>query len=69
MRTAISSDSRGRWPLPESLKARWTNRKAPRGEFGEFLCSLAFAARVGDWFFSHAGDSGGRKIEDLAIDL
>lgn len=40
-----------------------------RGEFGEFLCSLSFAARVGDWFFSHGGNSGGRRIEDLAIDL
>jgi hypothetical protein len=36
---------------------------------GEFLCSLSFAARVGDWFFSHGGNSGGRRIEDLAIDL
>ena len=42
---------------------------ACRGEFGEFLCSLAFAARVGDWFFSHGGNSAGRPIEDLAIDL
>ena len=42
---------------------------ACRGEFGEFLCSLSFAARVGDWFFSHGGNSGGRKFEDLAIDL
>jgi hypothetical protein len=40
-----------------------------RGEFGEFLCSLSFAARVGDWFFSHGGNSGGRRIENLAIDL
>lgn len=42
---------------------------ACKGEIGEFLCSLAFAARVGDWFFSHGGNSGGRKIEDLAVDL
>jgi hypothetical protein len=42
---------------------------ACRGEFGEFLCSLGFAAKIDDWFFSHAGNSGGRKIEDLAIDL
>jgi hypothetical protein len=42
---------------------------ACKGEFGEFLCSLAFAARVGDWFFSHGGNSAGRAIEDLAIDL
>jgi len=42
---------------------------ACRGEFGEFLCSLSFAARVGDWFFSHSGNSGGRTIEQLAADL
>jgi hypothetical protein len=42
---------------------------ACRGEFGEFLCSLSFAARVGDWFFSHGGNSGGRRIGELAIDL
>ena len=42
---------------------------ACRGEFGEFLCSLGFAAKIDDWFFSHGGNSGGRKIEDLAIDI
>ena len=42
---------------------------ACKGEFGEFFCSLAFAAKIDDWFFSHAGNTGGRKIEDLAIDL
>jgi hypothetical protein len=42
---------------------------ACKGEFGEFLCSLSFAARVGDWFFSHGGNSGGRTIDQLAADL
>lgn len=42
---------------------------ACKGEFGEFLCSLSFAARVGDWFFSHGGNSGGRTIGELAADL
>jgi len=42
---------------------------ACKGEFGEFLCSLPFAARVGDWFFSHGGNSGGRAIDELAVDL
>jgi len=46
-----------------------TDVAACRGEFGEFLCSLGFAAKVDDWFFSHGGNSGGKKIEDLAIDL
>ena len=42
---------------------------ACRGEFGEFLCSLPFAARIGDWFFAHGGNSSGRNIEQLAADL
>lgn len=42
---------------------------ACRGEIGKFLCSLAFAARVDDWFFSHGGNSGGRTLEKLAADL
>jgi Calcineurin-like phosphoesterase len=42
---------------------------ACRGDLGQFLCSLPFAARVGDWFFAHAGDTGGRTIEQLNRDL
>lgn len=38
---------------------------ACHGELGEFLCSLPFAARVGEWFFSHAGNTGGRTIAEL----
>ncbi|HTA43650.1 MAG TPA: metallophosphoesterase [Bryobacteraceae bacterium] len=42
---------------------------ACKGEIGEFLCSLSFAARVGDWFFAHGGNAGGRTIEQLTADL
>jgi hypothetical protein len=42
---------------------------ACKGEIGEFLCSLSFAARVGDWFFSHGGNAGGRTVENLIADL
>ena len=42
---------------------------ACKGEFGDFLCSLAFAAKVGDWFFAHGGNSGGRTVERLMSDL
>jgi hypothetical protein len=35
------------------------------GEIGQLLCSLPFAARVGDWFFSHGGNTGGRTITQL----
>ena len=36
------------------------------GDIGEFLCSLPFAARVGDWFFSHAGNTAGQSIIQLS---
>lgn len=42
---------------------------ACKGEFGEFLCSLPFAARVNDVFFSHAGNSGGRTMAQIASDI
>jgi hypothetical protein len=40
-----------------------------KGEIGDFLCSLSFAARVGDWFFSHGGNAGGRSVAQLTGDL
>jgi 3',5'-cyclic AMP phosphodiesterase CpdA len=39
------------------------------GDLGTFLCGLPFAARVNDWFFSHAGNSGGRTMPQLIADL
>jgi len=42
---------------------------ACKSDIGEFLCSLPFAARVNDWFFSHGGNSGGRSLVQLADDL
>jgi Calcineurin-like phosphoesterase len=39
------------------------------GDLGRFLCSLPFAARVNDWFFSHAGNTDGRTLAHLAADL
>lgn len=40
-----------------------------KGEIGTFLCSLAFGARINDWFFSHAGNTGGRSIAQLRRDI
>jgi hypothetical protein len=40
-----------------------------KGEIGEFLCSLPFAARVNDWYFSHAGNSGGRSLRQISADI
>jgi len=42
---------------------------ACRGDVGQFLCSLPFGARVGDWFFSHGGNTGGRTIPQLNSDF
>jgi hypothetical protein len=42
---------------------------ACRGDLGQFLCSLPFAARVRDWFFSHAGNTNGRNIDALAAEI
>jgi hypothetical protein len=38
---------------------------ACKGEIGAFLCSLPFAARVNDWFFSHAGNTAGRSLSKM----
>ncbi len=38
-------------------------------DVGQFLCSLPFAARVNDWFFSHGGNTGGRSMVQLHADL
>jgi hypothetical protein len=43
--------------------------RACRGDIGQFLCSLPFGARVGDWFFSHAGNTGGRTIPQLSTGI
>ncbi len=39
---------------------------ACRGELGEFLCSLPFGARVGDWFFSHGAGASGLTLKQLS---
>jgi len=42
---------------------------ACEGDVGQFLCGLPFAARVNDWFFSHAGNTEGRTLSQLTADL
>ena len=42
---------------------------ACEGEVGEILCSLPYAARVGDWFFSHAGNTDGRSLAQIEKDV
>ncbi len=39
------------------------------GDIGEFLCALPFGAKVGDWFFSHGGNTAGRTLAQLSLDL
>jgi hypothetical protein len=36
-----------------------------KGEFGEFLCSLSFGARVDKWYFSHAGYTQGMSLDQI----
>jgi hypothetical protein len=63
-----SPDSKKVRDFAAELKAAGINPKdvaGCRGELGQFFCSMAFAARVGDWFFSHAGNSGGRTLDKL----
>jgi hypothetical protein len=42
---------------------------ACQNDLGAFLCTLPFAARVGDWFFSHAGNTDGRTLGQIAADI
>ena len=36
---------------------------------GKYLLCLPFGARVNDWFFSHAGSTGGRTLKKLKRDI
>jgi hypothetical protein len=36
---------------------------------GKYLLCLPFASKVNDWFFSHAGSTGGRTLDQLIKDL
>lgn len=42
---------------------------ACQDDLGQWLCGLPFAARINDWFFSHAGNTNGRSLPKLAEDL
>jgi hypothetical protein len=36
------------------------------GDIGRFLCGLPIAARVNDWFFSHAGNTDNRTMQQIS---
>jgi Calcineurin-like phosphoesterase len=57
--------------IADLKKAGYTPEKvaACEGDIGEFLCSLPYAARVGDWFFSHGGNTAGRSIAQIDRDI
>jgi hypothetical protein len=40
-----------------------------KSDIGEFLCGLPFAAKVNDWYFSHAGNTKGRTIAQIEHDV
>lgn len=60
--TDFSQDLRGAGLTPAEVSAC-------HEDVGQFLCSLPFGARVGDWFFSHGGNTGGRTIPQLTADF
>jgi hypothetical protein len=37
-----------------------------KSDIGEFLCGLPYAAKVGDWFFSHGGNTAGRSVGEIS---
>jgi hypothetical protein len=40
-----------------------------QGDIGLLFCNLPYAARVGDWFFSHAGSTDGRTLDQISTDI
>jgi hypothetical protein len=36
------------------------------GDLGQFLCNLPVAAKLNDWFFSHAGNTDGKTVAELS---
>lgn len=36
------------------------------GDIGRFLCELPIAVRINDWFFSHAGNTDNRTIQQIS---
>ena len=42
---------------------------ACKGSIGAFLCGLPFGAKVNDYFFCHAGNTGGASIADLSASI
>ena len=55
----FAAELRGKGIDPDTL---------PQNEkpYGEWLMNRPLAARVNDWFFSHAGNTSGKKIDELA---
>ncbi len=64
-------------PQPDTASkdraAEWAKLGAPpaafqacAGEMGQFLCGLPLAAKVGEWFFSHAGNTAGATLPQLS---
>ena len=40
-----------------------------KGDLGQWLCQLPVAARVGEWFFAHAGYTANRSIPKITSDI
>jgi hypothetical protein len=59
--------------MKELLGGGLNGADVARGEdaagIGAWLRNLPVAAKVGEWFFCHAGNTGGRKVEELRLEL
>jgi hypothetical protein len=53
----------------KELKAAHMDPKAVAdcgGDIGQFLCELPIAVRINDWFFSHAGNTDDRTMQQIS---
>jgi hypothetical protein len=64
-----ASSSDGIDPELQSIGLTPEQTAAGSDDIGEFLRNLPFAARVDDWFFAHAGNTGGQTIAQLSAAL
>ena len=60
-----ATNSDGLDPELQSLGLDPTATASGSNDIGAFLRGLPIAARVDDWFFVHAGDTGGQTIAEL----
>jgi hypothetical protein len=55
--------------LAGNHEVKYMADKGCQDDLGQLLCRLPFAAKVGDWFFSHGGNSAGRTVAQISADI